>query len=99
MKQKVIISALFLIVLGTSAYYLNGQLPQNKGSYSLLMENIDALADGENGHSCSASANCNMGSVNEGSVSCTGSRECKSGIGYVTCDGHTSKCTHQGLAD
>ena len=60
---------------------------------SIVLKNIEALADGESGYSCSASATCFYGGRAEGSVSCTGTNSCTSGYEYVKCDGNTSYCS------
>lgn len=65
-----------------------------------MLDNIEALANGEGSRSCSATADCygtklvngQWQEVKIGSVSCTGEKECESGEGYATCDGTTAKC-------
>lgn len=60
--------------------------------------NLAAIAysspENPGGGSCSATANCFLGTSDKvtGSVSCTGTIKCISGYEYVSCDGNESKC-------
>ena len=58
----------------------------------VALANVEALADLENNHKCSANAECKKNGEYVGSISCSGSNYCISGSGYVTCDNKTSFC-------
>lgn len=67
-------------------------------SQGLIKANIDALASGESGYTCSVSVNCVKSGVVYGSVSCTGNVKCEVfpkdlfNPAYVRCDGKITAC-------
>lgn len=87
--MKKIIGILGVAVIAVTMFFNTNNASDSGSDVSLasLMNMNIAYATGE--YSCSATAGC----PNNGSVSCTGSSRCSSGIGYVTCDGHSSSCT------
>ncbi len=98
MKKKILlVSCAVAIVCGALAFNAAESETINRGT---IFDNVEALANGESGHECSASANCyttkfingEWVEVSGGSVSCNGKENCHSGDGYVECDGHNSSC-------
>jgi len=65
---------------------------QDKASL-LALANVEALAS-EGTTTCSASSKCFIGSVEYGSISCTGKTSCISGFEWVNCDGSMSTCAN-----
>lgn len=99
MKKKFFVASVAIVATcGVVLFAQNGS-----GSYSdagVLLENVEALANGESGGVCRAIANCykeeyrhgEWVTVSSGSVSCEGTEECESGDGWVKCDGDMSIC-------
>lgn len=101
MKKRILFAAIVALATVSVIAGCLCQLSKAPANASALA-NIEALADGENVKSCNASAFCFKSEFNYktnqwedviiGSVSCTGKEECKSGEGWVMCDGMTSSC-------
>lgn len=98
MKKKILlVSCAVAIVCGALAFNAAESETINRGT---IFDNVEALANGESDHPCSASATCydnryvdgHWESVATGSVSCSGKEECHSGSGWVECDGSNSSC-------
>ena len=102
MKKLIISTAIFGAAMLVAFFLYDKLYSMSNCTISLIDANIEALANGENSTSCTASANCyeerynfNTGEnelILKGSVSCKGTEVCKSGDGYVECDGNTSSC-------
>ena len=100
MKQKNFILLFACIIFACTVFLRGGCGPEL--ATKLMSDNVEALANGENGYSCSASANCyeeyydfkteKWEKREVGAVSCTGTENCQSGAGYVVCDGTISEC-------
>ena len=59
-----------------------------KGLSNISLANVEMLAYGESGYSCTVTVECY-----HGSISCTGQVCERSALGgWVKCDGHTTKC-------
>lgn len=100
MKQKLSLTILAVAVCAGSIILTSKG--KSAASSDLMNDNVEALAAGEAGGSCSASANCYSQKYNNktqtweyvciGSVSCSGTEVCYSGDGWVQCDGIESSC-------
>lgn len=100
MKKNFFIAA-FASTVFAGAFFLYTN-HTNNSVRDLMLDNIEALANGEGSGSCSATATCYTEEYNSdtqkwekiptGSVSCTGTESCSSGKWYVVCDGNTSSC-------
>ena len=74
-----------LLVVGVAAFGVT--MVSTDGSKSTLMlADIEALANGETGYSCTVTSTCM-----NGSVSCTGT-SCSRGTGWVECNGRKTNC-------
>lgn len=100
MKKKLFVVA-FASTVFAGAFLLYTS-HTNNSVRDLMLDNIEALANGEGSSSCSATTTCYTEEYNyetkrwekkqTGSVSCTGKETCTSGKWYVECDGNTSSC-------
>lgn len=103
-KMKKIIFTLCVGAVLSAGIILIGsyKTQSSDGTSYLTNTNVEALASGEEGGSCSASAYCFSEEYDFktgtwvktiiGNVGCTGTEECKSGSQYVMCDGTISSC-------
>jgi len=86
MKKK-IFGALVVVAIAVGAM-INVNLTKVSGkSGNLNLANVEALAQGEGGYSCSVTTNCMSGSV-----SCTGVVSCERSPSWVKCDGKKTYC-------
>lgn len=99
MKKKIFVASVAIAATcGVALFAQNGS--DSYSDASVLLENVEALANGESGGVCRATANCldeeyrngEWVYVNRGSVSCEGEEICESGKGWVNCDGNESTC-------
>jgi len=93
--KSIIGVAVFALALfgGVNAYEKSYEKRMNSED-SMLMLNIEALTQDGEGYSCSVTAKCfTSDSVEYGSVSCSGKKECHVYYGYVICDGNITSCT------
>ena len=92
MKKKIFSITFLAIAIGGLLLVENANrnvIAQNE----LFLENVEALSQGETETQCSANANCLIGDISYGSVSCSGRKSCESGLLYVKCDGMEVRCT------
>ena len=86
----IVMVAAVAVTAGWNFYQNTQEVAMNE----LGLANVEALASGENGYSCTATVDC--GFPLYGSVSCTGS-VCSRGLdwsngSYVECDGNRTYC-------
>lgn len=101
MKKHVFCAICVMLASVGGVYVSRLSSSNNSLEQNLLMENVEALSDGENSTSCSASTECyekqyddNTGKwvvVHVGSVSCSG-RSCSRTSNGVECDGEETNC-------
>lgn len=90
MKIAFAVVAFAAVGLGSYKTYCSYTAANMSEEDLLMAENVLALSEGS--YSCSASANCYNGSKLDGTVSCSGTNQCISGVEYVECDGKKSYC-------
>jgi hypothetical protein len=88
MKKYIISGIAVLAIAAVAAWNVSMNTQNNSRFTNLSLANVELLANGESGASCTVTTNCS-----HGSVSCTSpNNNCSRDVYGVTCDGVTTYC-------